>query len=153
MSQFVYVTYMRSTPQKVWDALTTPEFQKIYWFGTYQECDWTTGAPWKMVLKDGTVADAGEVLEIDPPKKLVLKWQNQFRPELKAEGWSRCVMDLEAQGELVKLTITHSIEREQAKFIEAVSGGWPKIIASLKSMLETGKALGEIPAFAKETVK
>jgi uncharacterized protein YndB with AHSA1/START domain len=140
MSQFVYVTYIRSTPQKVWDALTMPEFQKIYWFGTVQDCAWTKGAPWKMVLQDGTIADAGEVLEIDPPKKLVLKWQNQFRPELKAEGWSRCEMDLEPQDGLVKLTITHSIEREHAKFIEAVSGGWPRILSSMKSLLETGEA-------------
>jgi uncharacterized protein YndB with AHSA1/START domain len=139
-SQFVYVTYIRSTPQKVWDALTRPEFQKLYWFGTYQESDWTPGAPWKMVLADGMIADAGEVLEIEPPRKLVLKWQNQFRPELKAEGWSRCVMDLEPQGELVRLTITHSIEREHAKFIEAVSTGWPRILSSMKSFLETGEA-------------
>jgi uncharacterized protein YndB with AHSA1/START domain len=138
-SQFVYVTYIRSTQQKVWDALTDPEFQKLYWFGTRQESDWTPGASWKMITADGTLVDAGEVLEIDPPKKLVLKWQNQFRPELKEEGWSRCVMELESQSDLVKLTITHSIERDHAKLIEAVGGGWPRILSSLKSLLETGE--------------
>ncbi|HEY2068615.1 MAG TPA: SRPBCC family protein [Rhizomicrobium sp.] len=139
MSQFIYVTYIRSTQQKVWEALTMPEFQKLYWFGTHQETDWKPGSPWKMVLADGTIADAGEVLETDPPKRMVLKWQNQFRPELKAEGWSRCVMDLEPQDELVKLTITHTIDKDNSKFIEAVSGGWPRILSSLKSLLETGK--------------
>ena len=138
MSKFVYVTYIRSTQQKVWDTLTKPEFQKTYWFGSHQESDWKPGSPWKMMMPDGRVADAGEVVEFDPPKRLVLKWRNQFKPELKAEGYSRCVMELEAEGDMVKLTVTHTMDRESSKFIEAVSGGWPKILSSLKSLLETG---------------
>ena len=138
-SQFVYVTYIRTTQEKLWEALTTPEFQKQYWFGMHQECDWKAGAPWKMCFSDGRVADAGEVLEIDPPKRLVLKWRNEFRPELKAEGHARCVYELETVGDTVKLTITHSIERDGSKVIEAVSGGWPKILVELESLLETGR--------------
>lgn len=144
MSAFVYVTYIRTTPEKLWQALTSPEFQKQYWFGMHQECDWKQGASWSLLFSDGRVADAGEVLEIDPPRRLVLKWRNEFRPEMKAEGPARCVYELEPVGEAVKLTITHANEREGSKFIEAVSGGWPKILASLKSLLETGKPLGEI---------
>jgi uncharacterized protein YndB with AHSA1/START domain len=140
-SSFIYVTYIRAPQQKVWDALTQPEFQKQYWFGVHQESAWKAGAPWKMVFSDGRVADAGEVLEIDAPRRLVLKWQNQFRPELKEEGYLRCVYELEQTGEIVKLTIAHTIERENAKLIEAVSGGWPMILSSLKSMLETGEPL------------
>jgi uncharacterized protein YndB with AHSA1/START domain len=140
-STFVYVTYIRTTPQKLWDALTQPEFIRQYWFGMIQESEWKVGASWKMLFEDGRVADAGEVLEIDPPRRLVLKWRNEFRPELKAEGFSRCIYDLQQDGETVKLTITHSIEKDDAGFITAVSGGWPKILSSLKSLLETGAPL------------
>jgi len=69
---------------------------------------------------------------------LGIRWRNEFRPELKAEGWSLCTMEIEPVGEAVKLTVTHSIEREGSKFIEAVSGGWPQILSNLKSLLETG---------------
>jgi uncharacterized protein YndB with AHSA1/START domain len=141
MSKFVYVTYIRTTQQKLWDALTKPEFQKQYWYGMHQESDWKPGASWAMKFSDGRTADAGEVLEIDPPKRLVLKWRNEFRPELKDEGWSRCVYDVEPDGDIVRLTITHTIDKEGAKFIEAVAGGWPRILSSLKSMLETGQPM------------
>jgi uncharacterized protein YndB with AHSA1/START domain len=137
-SKYVYVTYIRTTPQKLWDALTKPEFIKQYWFDMTQESEWKPGASWTMKFSDGRVADAGEVLEIDPPRRLVLKWRNEFRPELKAEGYARCVYDLEQDGGVMRLTITHSIEKEHAKLIEAVSGGWPRVLSSLKSLLETG---------------
>jgi len=140
-SQYVYVTYIRTTPKKLWDALTSPEFQKKYWFNMHQESSWKAGSPWKMVFEDGRVADAGEILESDPPRRLVIKWRNEFRPELTAEGWSRCVYEIEQDGETVKLMVTHSIEKEKAKLIEAVSGGWPKILSSLKTYLETGTPL------------
>ena len=91
-----------------------------------------------MVSEDGQVFDAGEIIEAEPPRRLVIRWQHQKRPELKAEGDSRCTMELEPIGKAVKLSITHTIEREPSKFIEAVSGGWPKIISNLKSLLETG---------------
>jgi uncharacterized protein YndB with AHSA1/START domain len=140
-SQFVYVTYIRTTPEKLWEALISPEFNKQFWFGMHQESEWKPGAPWKLVFEDGRVADAGEVVEIDRPRRLVLKWRNEFKPELKAEGFSRCVMEIEPTGDTVKLTVSHSIEKDDAKFIQAVSGGWPKLLSSLKSLLETGSPL------------
>jgi len=144
-SQFVYVTYIRTTAEKLWEALISAEFNRQYWFGMHQESEWKPGAPWKLVFEDGRVADMGEVVEIDRPRRLVLKWRNEFKPELKDEGFSRCVMELEPTGETVKLTITHSIERADSKFIQAVSGGWPKILSNLKTLLETGA----VPAMAK----
>ena len=78
-------------------------------------------------------------MEIDPPRRLVLRWRNEFRPELKAEGYSRCVIDIEPAGGAVKLTITHTMDQDKSKFIDAVSGGWPRILSNLKSLLETGK--------------
>jgi uncharacterized protein YndB with AHSA1/START domain len=144
-STFVYVTYIRTTPEKLWSALTTDvEFMKQYWFGVHCQSQWRPGSSWKMVYSDGTVSDSGEILEAEPPRRLVIRWQHQNKPELKAEGDSRCTLELEPTGSAVKLSIIHTIEREPSKFIEAVSGGWPKIISNLKSLLETGSiALGE----------
>jgi uncharacterized protein YndB with AHSA1/START domain len=136
---FVYVTFIRTTPDKLWTALTDPDFTKQYWFGMHQESDWKSGASWRLVFSDGRVADAGEIVEIDPPRRLVLKWRNEFKPELKAEGYSRCTMELEPMADAVKLTITHAIDRPESKFIGAVSGGWPRILSNLKSLLETGE--------------
>jgi uncharacterized protein YndB with AHSA1/START domain len=137
---FVYVTYIRSTPEKVWQALTAPEFTKKVWFGAVHQTDWKPGAAWKLILGDGRVADAGEIVECDPPRRLVIgNWQNQFKPELNAAGPTRCTIDIEPDGDAVKLTIVHVAMGDSGKLIEAVSGGWPKIVSNLKSLLETGE--------------
>jgi uncharacterized protein YndB with AHSA1/START domain len=151
-STFVYVTYIRTTPEKLWSALTDDvEFMKQYWFGTHCESAWTPGSSWKMVYPDGSITDAGKIVEAEPPRRLVIRWQNQIKPELKAEGESLCTMEIEPIGTAVKLSITHTIEREPSKFIAAVSGGWPKIISNLKSLLETGSiALRESAHSGKE---
>jgi uncharacterized protein YndB with AHSA1/START domain len=140
-SRFVYVTYIRTTPEKLWQALTDPKFTRRYFCDTTQESDWKKGSSWQMVTAKGQVTDAGEVLEVKPLKKLVLKWRNEFRPPLRAEGYSRMTYDLEKQDEIVKLTVIHEIAKPGSKLIEAVSNGWPMILASLKSLLETGEAL------------
>ena len=137
--QFVYVTYIRTTPAKLWEALTDPQFIRQYWFNTTVECDWKKGSAWKMVRPDGSLTDTGEILEIDPPRRMVIRWQNEWKPELKAEGPSRCTMELEAMGNAVKLTITHEIDRPDSELITAVSGGWPKVLSNLKSLLEMGE--------------
>lgn len=139
--QFIYVTYIASTPEKVWAALTEPEFTRQTWFGTHHETDWKPGSPWRLVFDDGRVADAGEILEAQRPRRLVLKWRNEFKPEVKAEGYSRCTIEIEAVNDAVKLSIVHEIDAPGTKFIESVSGGWPKIIANVKSLLETGKVV------------
>jgi uncharacterized protein YndB with AHSA1/START domain len=147
---FVYVTYIKTTPQKLWAALTDPELMKQYWFGMHQKTEWKAGSPWQLVFPDGRIADAGEVVEIDPLKRLVIKWRNEFKPELTAEGYSLCTMEIAQAGDVMKLSITHTIDAPGTKFIEAVSGGWPKVLASLKSLLETGAALpSEIAALGK----
>jgi uncharacterized protein YndB with AHSA1/START domain len=149
-STFVYVTYIRTTPDKLWLALTDAEFMKQYWFGMTAVCGWTKGSPWKLVADDGKVFDDGEIIESDPPRRLVIRWQHQNRPELKAEGPSLCTMELEPTGSAVKLSITHSIESDPSKFIEAVSGGWPKILSNLKSLLETG-AIAMVEAYPPDS--
>jgi len=75
-SKFVYVTFIRTTPAKLWKALRDPEFTRQYWMGTTQQSDWKKGSGWKLVFADGRIADTGEVLEIKPYKRLVLKWRN-----------------------------------------------------------------------------
>ncbi len=137
-STFVYVTYIRTTPEKLWSALTDAEFMKQYWFGNHCESEWTPGSSWKNVHPHGHVSDAGEIVEADPPRRLVIRWQHQDKPELKAEGESFCTMELEPSGSAVKLSVTHTMEREPSKLITAVSGGWPKVLSNLKSLLESG---------------
>ena len=140
-STFVYVTYIRTTPEKLWQALTDPAFTRQYWMETWQDCAWQADASWKMMTPDGRVANSGEVVEIDPPRRLVLTWRNEFVPELRNEVPTRMTFELEPQGEMVKLTVTHASEDPESKLINAVSTGWPKILCSLKSLLEPGESL------------
>jgi uncharacterized protein YndB with AHSA1/START domain len=142
-SKFVYVTYIRTTPERLWQALIDPEFTRRYWCDTWQDCQWKAGASWRIMIPDSTVADSGEVVEIEAPRRLVLRWRNEFRPELRAEGYSRLTYELEKRGESVKLTVIHEMDKPDSKFIQAVSTGWPLILASLKSLLETGESLEE----------
>ena len=140
-SRFVYVTYIRTTPEKLWQALIEPEFTRRYWVETWQESEWKPGASWRIMIPDGRVADGGEVIEIEPLRRIVLSWRNEFKAELRAEGFSRLTYELEQQGEAVKLTVIQEIDIPNSKLIEATSGGWPMILASLKSLLETGESL------------
>jgi uncharacterized protein YndB with AHSA1/START domain len=87
------------------------------------------------------VDSSGEIVEFEPLKRLGIRWRTEWKPELKAEGWSNCTMELEQVEEAVKLTVTHSIEREDSKLIGAVSGGWPQVLSNLKSLLETGSVV------------
>ena len=142
-SRFVYVTYIRTTPEKLWQALIDPEFTRRFWCETWQDCEWKPGATWRLMTPDGRVADSGEILEIDPQKKLVLSWRNELFPDMRAEGHSRLTYELEAKGEAVKLTLIHEIDKADSKLIDATSSGWPAILSSLKSLLETGEPLDE----------
>jgi uncharacterized protein YndB with AHSA1/START domain len=137
---FVYVTYIRTTPEKLWEALTSPEFNRKYWMGAHQESDWRKGSPWRIMLADGRVADSGEIVEIEPLKRVELKWRNDFMPELDAEGFTRCTYEMEETNGMVKLTVTHQAD-DAPRLIKAVSNGWPLILSGLKSLLETGQAL------------
>src|SRR5262245_1541875 len=136
-TRFVYITYIRTTPEKLWAALTRPEFTKQYWFGVTMASDWKAGADWKMMHEDRRVYDSGEIVEADWPRWLVTEWRNECKPEFKAVGYSRCTIELEPTGDAVKLAITHEIDKPDSAFInEGVSNGWPKILSNLKSLLE-----------------
>ncbi|HEY1722329.1 MAG TPA: SRPBCC family protein [Magnetospirillaceae bacterium] len=150
-STYVYVAYIRTTQEKLWSALIDPAFQKQYWFGCHCESEWKAGASWTLFNTDGQVLDAGAIVEAEPPRRLVIRWQHQSKPELNAEGDSFCTIELEPSSTAIKLSITHTIERNPSKLIEAVGGGWPKVISNLKSLLETGTIAMEeaYPAAAK----
>ncbi|HTC92101.1 MAG TPA: SRPBCC family protein [Terriglobales bacterium] len=144
-STFKYVTYIRTTPEKLWHALTTTEVIKQYWFGMRVDSDWKVGSTWRFYYDD-RLMDSGEILESAFQKRLVRSWLNEWKREFKAEGSSHCVCEMEPIAASVKLTITHSIERVNSRFIEALSEGWPMCISNLKSLLETGEvALADHP--------
>ena len=101
------------------------------------------------MIPDGRIGDSGEIVEIEPERRLVLTWRNEFKPELRAEGYSRLTYELEEMGESVKLTLIHEIDKPDSKLIDAVSNGWPHILASLKSLVETGESLEETRRWPK----
>jgi uncharacterized protein YndB with AHSA1/START domain len=150
-SRFVYVTYIRTTPEKLWQALTDPEFTRRFWSECWQESEWKTGTSWRLMIPGGRVGDSAPPPPRDPPRRLVVSWRNEFNPEMREEGYSRMTYELEKQGASVKLTVIHEIDWPGSKLIEAVSGGWPLILASLKSLLETGEPLEETRRWPKGT--
>jgi uncharacterized protein YndB with AHSA1/START domain len=138
--KFIYVTYIASTPAKVWKALTEGELTRQYWKHT-NESDWKPGSKWKHVADDGkgTVRLVGQVVEVVPNKRLVLTWGDVADVGNTAKH-SRVAIDIETLGEMVRLTVTHD-ELKDAEMAEKISNGWPRVLSSLKSFLETGRAL------------
>jgi uncharacterized protein YndB with AHSA1/START domain len=141
--EFIYVTYIETTPEKLWHALTEGDFTERYWFGMRLRSDWKAGSSFEMVRRDGTVSDAGKIVEVDPPRRLAYTFVN-LSDKYKNDLPALATFTLEPYGKLVKLTLTHEGFTEGSKFYSGISKGWPAILSSLKSILETGKPL-EIP--------
>jgi uncharacterized protein YndB with AHSA1/START domain len=141
--EFIYVTYIETTPEKLWHALTDGNFTERYWFGAHLRSDWKVGSSFEMVRSDGTVSDAGKVVEVDPPRRLAYTFVN-LSDKYKNEFPALATFVLEPYGKLVKLTLTHEGFAEDSQFYSGISKGWPAILSSLKSLLETGQPL-EIP--------
>jgi uncharacterized protein YndB with AHSA1/START domain len=137
--EFVYVTYIDTTPERLWDALTKSEFTLQYWFDTELRSDWTIGAPVALVM-GGKTTDTGEILEIDRPRRIAYSFKHESDPELRQEPATRVVFTLEPSGGVVKLTVTHDSFGAGSKLFEGIAKGWPVILSGLKSLLETGKA-------------
>jgi uncharacterized protein YndB with AHSA1/START domain/DNA-binding transcriptional ArsR family regulator len=152
--EFVYTTYIRTTPARLWQALTQPAFTEQYW-GTTLESDWNVGSPvvWR---HHGTTFRHPDqvVLEADPYRRLAYTWHT-FTPEwaathgfsddeftkMAAEPRSHVTFDIEDLGELVKLTVVHSGFEPGSMVLELVSGGWPHLLSDLKTLIETGTTL------------
>ena len=138
----VYVTFIRSTPQKVWDALTQSEFTKQFFFGRTVESDWRKGSSWRLVMPNGATDVEGEVLESDPPRRLKLSWKVEWLAEARALEPAIITYDIEPAGDVVKLTLTqHNTGLVPRKFVDAGKQGWAAIMSSLKSLLETDQPL------------
>jgi uncharacterized protein YndB with AHSA1/START domain len=135
--KFVYVTYIATTPQKVWKALLEGELTRQYWKHE-NVSDWQPGSKWELVADDGkrTVRHVGKVLESVPNKRLVLTWGDVGDDAAKH---SRVAMDIETVGTMVRLTVTH--DQLTADMRRRITNGWPRVLSSLKSFLETGRPL------------
>src|SRR5215470_10093328 len=137
--EFVYTTYIETSAEKVWRALTDGDFTERYWFGYRATSDWKVGSPYHFD-KDGQRSVEGKVLVSDPPKKLALSW-DVVKQGANRERTSRVTFDLESRGKVIKLTVTHDELDERGKTLRTISSGWPMVMASLKSFLETGRKL------------
>jgi len=134
----VYTTLIRSTPEKVWAAITTPEFTRQYWIGNSNVSDWKPGSAWKHVSgDDGEVLVVGTVVECVSPRRLVLTWADPDKPDER----SRVTFEIEPEGDLVCLRVVHGDFAPESAMPERVAWGWPRVLSSLKSLLETGRAL------------
>jgi uncharacterized protein YndB with AHSA1/START domain len=142
--EFIYVSYIETTPGKLWEALTNSEFTKRYWFDTEVRSNWKVGSPFALVM-GGKTTDTGEILEADRPRRLSYTFKHQLFEEMRNEPATKVVFTIEPHGKIVKLTVTHEGFIEGSKLLGAVSKGWPAILSGLKSLLETGKVFAIPP--------
>jgi uncharacterized protein YndB with AHSA1/START domain/DNA-binding transcriptional ArsR family regulator len=154
--EFVYTTYIKTTPEQLWQALTDPSFTGRYWGATFAS-DWEVGSPMTWEYDGVEIADPAQVvLEADPYRRLAYTWQtvtpefadkvgfsDDYFAKVAAERRSKVSFDIEAHGQGVKLTVIHDDFDPGSAMLESVSGGWPVILASLKTLLETGRALSD----------
>ncbi|WP_280383113.1 ArsR/SmtB family transcription factor [Nocardia wallacei] len=162
-TEFVYTTYIKTTPEKLWEALTQPAFTKRYW-GAHFDTDWRPGSVMTWHERDWKSTDSEQkVLEADPYNRLSYTWHTMSLDHADAFGidhdtarkWmseprSKVTFELEPVGDLVKLTVVHDGFEPGSALLEGVSGGWPSIITNLKALLETGDTLPELAPEAWE---
>ncbi len=136
----VFEIYIRTTPERLWQAITDPVIRARYHFGARIESDWAQGSSYRMVHPGapGPLSD-GENLEVDPPRRLVQSMRALWGPDVQAEGTSRVTWEIEPVGDSCKLTVIHDQLREGAN--DQLYGGWPMILSGLKTWLETGQEL------------
>jgi uncharacterized protein YndB with AHSA1/START domain len=136
----VFEIYIKTTPQRLWDAIVTPEQREKYNFGASFRCELKPGAKYTMSAGGGTVLlGEGEIVEVDPPRRLVQTMVALWGEDVKSEGPSRITWEIEPIGDSCRLTVTHDQLRQGAN--EQLYGGWPMILSGLKTWLETGELL------------
>ncbi len=153
---FVYATFIRTTPEKLWEALTNGDFSEKYWFGFRIELELKAGGKVRILPPKGMEEHgkhAGKVLVCEPYRKLVYTWNPKDEPEVaaKREGPSRVTYELKPMGQMVRFRLIHEnllpedIEKDPDTF-RGINNGWPAVISSLKSLLETGEAIAFSPS-------
>jgi uncharacterized protein YndB with AHSA1/START domain len=140
-TEFIYVTYISSTPEKVWEALTSPEITTRFWQHV-NVSDWKPGSPWEHRRNgvQGDVLLAGQVVETQKPKRLVITWADPHDVE-KPEKLTRVTFEIESMRGVVRLTVTHDRLEAGSSMLEGITEGWPKVLSSMKSFLESGNPL------------
>jgi uncharacterized protein YndB with AHSA1/START domain len=138
--KFVYVTYIATTPEKLWNALTQGKFTEQYWFGTVIETTWAPGSALKFKRGNDLIV-SGKVVESKPYTRLSYTWVHEKDNQFRDEKPSQVSFEIEQMGENVKLTVLHDDFESGSKVFGLISTGWPMVLASLKSLLETGRAL------------
>ena len=136
----VFEIYIKTTPERLWEAITSSEMRQKYTFGVGVESDWTNGSPYRAAhAASGTPISEGENLEVDPPRKLVQSFHALWGEDVAAEGTSRVTWEIEPVGDSCRLVVTHDQLREGVN--DQIYGGWPMILSGLKTLLETGEEL------------
>ena len=136
----VFEIYIKTTPERLWEAITDPELRSRYTFGVGVESDWTPGSPYKAAHRGaGVTISEGENLEVDPPRRLVQSFNALWSDDVRAEGTSRVTWEIEPVGDSCRLLVIHDQLREDAN--DEIYGGWPMILSGLKTLLETGEDL------------
>lgn len=135
----VFEIYIKTTPERLWGAITDEEMRKKYSFGVGTSSDWTPGSEYKASVPGVIEIAAGENLEVDPPRRLVQSFTALWSEDVKSEGTSRVTWEIEPLGHSCRLTVTHDQLREGAS--SELYGGWPMILSGLKTLLETGELL------------
>lgn len=139
---FVYTIYIASTPEKVWEALTSAEFSRQYFSGFGVEVEEKVGGAFVLRAPDGSVHIGGEVIAYDPPRKLVITFNVNWPGLVEALGETLVTYEIERSGDSVRLTMSEANDREISEdILSGGRAGWPAILSSLKSVLETGKPL------------
>lgn len=141
MTSFVYVTYILSTPEKVFEAITRPDVARRYW-GHENVSDWRPGSKWEHIRTNDerTVQLVGEVIEIQPPTRLVISWASASQAA-DPDSHSRVTFDIVEYENMVRLTVSHDELEAGSGMANGISKGWPVVLSSLKSLLETGRGL------------
>jgi uncharacterized protein YndB with AHSA1/START domain len=136
----VFEIYIKTTPERLWEAITDPELRSKYSFGTRVSSDWTPGSRYEASHPGApSLLAEGENLEVDPPRRLVQSFRALWSEDVKREGTSRVSWEIEPVGDSCRLTVTHDELREDAN--DELYGGWPMILSGLKTLLETGELL------------
>ena len=141
VTSFVYVTYIASTPEKVFEAISNPEITRRYW-GHENVSDWKPGSTWEHIRANDerTVNTVGKVIEFSPPNRLVISWASPARAD-NPESHSRVTFEIEEYEDMVRLTVAHDELEADSDMAKGISKGWPVVLSSLKSYLETGSGL------------